>query len=450
MILKKLRNNHFLSFAGNVMMAALGMITYMLVAHNFKTKEELGYWFLFIFNTITLADVFRTGFLQNSLIKFYTGVSKDRAENIAGSAWYIGFWITMAACALNLVCYFLFYDTASEATRIMIQWFGITFLAMLPYSVALWILQAEGRFGILLILRAISQSLLPFFIVILIFTGHLTFRNCVYAHFLTCVITSIVSLTIGWDKIYTVKKRSKESVKELFHYGKFSVGTSIAAQLLKASDNYVINFMLMSNVAAAAVAVYSMAQQLMQVIEITIRSFTSTAMPMISAASNKGDDKEVVYVMKKFAGMMTLALIPICLVCFLGADILVTILGGKKYTGSEAALVFRIFMFIAILMPLDRFMGITLDMINKPRVNMIKVYIMLTVNVIADVVGLLIFHNIYGVALASIFTFSTGIVYGYWSLRKYLDFTIKDIFTLGYAELKELIGSLLRKKAGLE
>lgn len=448
MFLKKLRNNHILSFAGNIIMAGIGMLIYLLVAHNFKTREELGHWFMFIFNMITLADVFRTGFLQNSLIKFYTGVSKSRAANIAGSAWYIGFWITMAACAINLICYFLFYDTASEAEKIMIQWFGITFLVMLPYSVALWILQAEGRFGMLLVLRAITQGLLLIFIIILILTGHLTFRNGVYAHFAACVITSIVTLIVGWDKIRTVKLRTKESVKELFRYGKFSVGTSIAAQFLKASDTYVINFMLMGNVAAAAVAVYSMGQQLMQMIEITIRSFTSTAMPMISAASNKGDDKEVIYLMKKFAGMITLALLPICIVCFLGADILVAILGGKKYTGSEAALVFRIFMFIAILMPLDRFMGITLDMINKPRMNMIKVYIMLVVNVVADVIGLQVFHNIYGVALASIFTFITGIIYGYWALRKYLDFTIKDIFTLGYTELKELISTVLRKKAG--
>lgn len=448
MIFKKLRNNHFLSFAGNIIMAGIGMLIYMLVAHNFKTQEELGYWYLFIFTMITLADVFRTGFLQNSLIKFYTGVSQDRALNIAGSAWYIGFWITMAACALNLICYFIFYDKATEAVRIMIEWFGITFLVMLPFSVALWILQAEGRFGMLLILRAITQGLLLIFIIILILTGHLTFRNGVYAHFIACALTSLVTLIVGWDKIRTVKLRSKESINKLLHYGKFSVGTSIAAQLLKSSDTYVITFMLIGDDAAVAIAVYGMAQQLLQVIEITIRSFTSTAMPMISAASNQGDDKEVVYLMKKFAGMITLALLPICIVCFLGADILVAILGGKKYTGSEAALVFRIFMFISILMPLDRFMGITLDMINKPRMNMIKVYIMLVVNVIADVIGLLVFHNIYGVAIASTFTFATGIIYGYWGLRKYLDFTIKDIFTLGYAELKELIGTLLRKKAG--
>jgi O-antigen/teichoic acid export membrane protein len=447
MLLKKLRNNHFLSFAGNLVMMGIGICIYFLLAHNFNTKDEFGYWVFFIITAITLADVFRTGFLQNSLIKFYAGTEPGHAERVAGSAWYIGFWITMAVCALNLVCYFLFYDTASPADKIMIQWFGITFLVMLPFSVALWILQAEGRFGILLIVRAITQVLLLIFIIILILTDRLTFLNAVYAHFIACALTSLVTIFAGWDKIRTVRKRTMERTRELFHYGKFSVGTSIASQLLKSSDTFVINYMLVKQAAAAAVAVYSLPQQLMQVIEIPIRSFTATAMPMISAASNQGDEKEVVYLMKKFAGMLTLALLPVCIVGFLGAGILVDILGGKKYVGSEAAMVFRIFMCFAMLLPVDRFLGITLDMINKPRVNMVKVYVMLVVNVVADIAGLLIFHNIYGVALASILTFTTGTLYGYWALKKYLKFSMKDIFTLGYAELKDLIIVTLNKKS---
>lgn len=77
---------------------------------------------------------------------------------------------------------------------------------------------------------------------------------------------------------------------------------------------------------------------------------------------------------------------------------------------------------------------------------MFKVFIMLGVNVIADVAGLLIFHNIYGVALASILTFFTGTLYGYICLKRYLKFTMRDIFVLGYAELKDLISNTLNKK----
>jgi len=447
-ILKQLRNNHFLSFAGNMIMAVIGMLTILLLAHNFSTKEDVGNWVFFILNMVTLADVFRTGFLQNSLIKFYSGTAKERSDSISGAAWYIGFVITLAGCAINLLWYLwyvIFHPAVTPATLIMMHWFGVVFLAMLPYSVATWILQAEERFGMLLIVRGINQCLQLLFMVVLILTDRLTFLNAVYANFLTCVLTSAVTMIAGWDRLRTVGHRTKESIRELFHYGKFSVGTSIAAQFLKASDTYIINFMLPGAAAAAAVGMYGMAQQLMQVIEIFIRSFTATAMPMISAASNQGDNNKVVYLMKKFAGMITLALIPVCLVCFVGADVFMHILGGKKFIGSESVGVFRIFMFFAIMLPLDRFMGITLDMINKPRANMIKVYIMLAVNVIGDIAGLLIFKSIYGVAGASIITFIVGTLYGYWTLKKYLNFKIGDIFTLGYAELKMMISNIFKR-----
>lgn len=79
---------------------------------------------------------------------------------------------------------------------------------------------------------------------------------------------------------------------------------------------------------------------------------------------------------------------------------------------------------------------------------MIKVFLMLTVNVIGDFAGIFIFHSLYAVAVASIFTFFTGAVFGYWALKKNLQFKISDIFVLGYIELKELIGVVISKIKG--
>ncbi len=81
---------------------------------------------------------------------------------------------------------------------------------------------------------------------------------------------------------------------------------------------------------AASVAVYYMPQRLMEIIEMPIRSFTSTAMPLLSAAANQGDDEKVAYIMKKYAGMLILALLPVCIAGFLGAGLIIELVGGKK------------------------------------------------------------------------------------------------------------------------
>ena len=98
-----------------------------------------------------------------------------------------------------------------------------------------------------------------------------------------------------------------------------------------------------------------------------------------------------------------------------------------------------------MLLPIDRFFGITLDIINKPHLNMIKVFIMLAVNVTGDFLGIFIFHSLYSVAVASIFTFFSGAIFGYWALKKHLEFKMGDIFKLGYLELTELITNLYQK-----
>lgn len=76
---------------------------------------------------------------------------------------------------------------------------------------------------------------------------------------------------------------------------------------------------------------------------------------------------------------------------------------------------------------------------------MVKVILMLVVNIAGDFLGIYIFHNLYGVALSSIFTFLAGIIYGYWVLKRNLKFKIRDIFYLGIVETKLLIISFFSR-----
>jgi O-antigen/teichoic acid export membrane protein len=102
-------------------------------------------------------------------------------------------------------------------------------------------------------------------------------------------------------------------------------------------------------------------------------------------------------------------------------------------------------MCFAILLPVDRFFGISFDILGKPQKNMTKVFIMLAVNISCDFLGIYLFHNIYGIAIASIFTFVVGVGYGYWELTKLLDFNFIDIIKSGSAELKEILADLTKK-----
>ena len=125
-------------------------------------------------------------------------------------------------------------------------------------------------------------------------------------------------------------------------------------------------------------------------------------------------------------------------------------LGGAQY--AESAIVLRILAVYTAFLPLDRFSGVTLDIIGKPKFNFIKVLLMLLVNVVGDIIAIHYIGNIWAVAGVSILTFFTGVVFGNFILKKYLQHTVGEtlrtgvrqainIFNPVISKLKELRGS---------
>lgn len=427
---KYIHNKHFLSLAGNAVMAVISVLTIALLFRNLSPAEAGGY--AFFQAVIVLMDSVRTGFLQTALIKFYTGVEEKRAKEVLGSIWYLGILVTALTFVVTIPSLIFLPHIKDIGMRLMIQWFSLSFTLTLPIVIAHWILQSEGKFGKILFIRLLNQGSFILFILLLLGIGHLTLQNAIWANLVSCFITCVVIFFRKWAFLYTVVNRTKSGIREIYTFGKFSLGTTVSSSLLRSSDTFIINFVL----GPAAVAIYSVAQRLMEIIEIPLRSFMATGISALSAASNKNDKVEVGNIMKRYAGTLIFLIVPIAFGAVLFADVLVVTLGGAKYAGTEAANVFRIFMLFGILFPIERFQGITLDMLHKPHLNLIKVSCMLLVNVVGDFAGLFLFGNVYGVALASIPTFLGGMVFGYHALRRSIDYKLSDVFRVGYRECR--------------
>ncbi|RZK35563.1 MAG: lipopolysaccharide biosynthesis protein, partial [Hymenobacter sp.] len=395
-LLRQVGNKHFLSFAGNIIMSVLGMATVALLSWKISIAA-FGTWILFQ-GTLLFIDTFRSGFLTTAFIKFYAGASKERADDVIGSTWCVAVLITVALSLLNLPVIFLLDKVQDEGVRLLIRWFGVAFWLMLPYFMATCIAQGSQRFDRLLYLRFANQGIFITTIILLSITGRLALPWVLYAYLLSFALPSIWVLLNNWSGIRLFKKRTVATMKELYHFGKYSVGTTLSANLFRISDTWIINFLL----GPSALAIYNIGGRPMELVEIPLRSFAATGMPELSAAYNKGSKQEVVSIMKKYAGMLTWVLIPFGLIAVLFANVGIGIIGGTQYWGTEAgaqaANVFRLFMTFALLYPADRFMALTLDVIHQPKINFIKVLVMLAANIVFDFAGISIFKNVYGVA----------------------------------------------------
>ena len=441
-IVSKLKNKHFLSLVGNGSMSVLAMVTVGILLR-FMPKDDVGYWFFFQ-SVFVLLDTFRTGFLQVAMIKFYTGAEKIKADAVLGSVWFLSLIITSVLIVINISSIFFLPYIQDVGMVSVIKWFGITFLFTLPSAIASWILQSDQKFDKLLLLRIINQGAFILMVLLVIIFENLNLNLILIINALSSALVSFYCIAQGWTRLRTFGKRTKEATLELFHFGKYSVGTTISTNLLRSSDTFIIMFVL-GAAGPAAVAMYTIPMRLMEIIEIPLRAFLSTGMPSMSEAFNKGNRNEVVAIMQKYAGTLTIALFPVSMAAILLADVAITLLGGSQYSGSNAVSVYRIFMCFAMFFPIDRFLGVTLDIIHQPRINFYKVLVMLVTNVTFDFIGIHLFGNINGVAIATLFTFLSGVFFGYFYLKKYLNFTLFGFFTVGLREIKTMTRQFFSK-----
>ena len=436
-------NPQFLSLAGNLTVSVMSIISVSLLFRVLPV-QALGMW-VFFSSTVGLADSFRAGFLTTALVRACSGATPPRKAEVIASAWAIALAITAALGVLNVGAWLWFGSSGSEELVVVLRWFGLVLLVTLPYFMATCILQAEMRFDRILYVRLLSQGSFVLGVVGLLFLQEASLLHVVYCYVAASLLTSVATLVLGWAQLGQWPHRTKACVLELAHFGKYSVGSYVGTNLLRSSDTFLINFML----GPAALAVYNLAGRFVELIDIPLRSFMATAIPALSAAFNQNKLPEVLRLLRKNAGMLTWAFLPIIGGTILLADVPIYLIGGAKYQGSEAANLLRISMVVAILFPIDRFLGVTLDVVNQPRLNLIKVFLMLAVNVVGDLLALQLFHNIYGVALASLPTAITGFVFGYLQLKRFLPVSLKDIMTTGFTECRSLLQTLLAKLARL-
>ncbi|TKB99654.1 lipopolysaccharide biosynthesis protein [Pedobacter cryotolerans] len=442
----KLKNIHFLSLMGT---GGMSVLTFFFTAILYRSLniKEIGIWFFFQ-TSLSFLDTFRQGFLTTAFIKFYSGSTKERGKEVIGSTWIIASIITLVMVVINLpLLFFLNYFT-DESLNYFFKYFSLNLVCSLPMIIAMCITQSELRFDRLLYIKVVQVTLLIFVVLGLIFFKQNNLQNLMMANVFATATTSLFTIITGWSGIRMFFSKSKSCIKELFNFGKYTVGTSISSNLFGITDTFIINFML----GPSAIAVYNLGRRLMEVVEIPIRSFVATALPSLSKAYNDNDKSEVIKIMKKYIGIITIGLIPALIIAIIFVDFALGIIGGGQYQGTPegemAANVFRLSALFALLYPADRFMSVTLDAIHMPQINFMKVIVMLVLSIAADFVGIGIFGNVYGIVIASIVPTTVAILISKHYIQKdYLRFSLLNSYNSGFNELKLIWLNFFKKKS---
>jgi O-antigen/teichoic acid export membrane protein len=448
-ILKKLvREDNFLSLTGNVVIALLGISGFAFLARSLSL-EVFGEWVLFITGG-SFVEMFRFGITNTGLIRFLSGADESSRIKLIGSNALIGLGATILIAIILVFCNTFFNSAISNSGYyLFFKWYPLLAFLNLPWNTALVVLQADRKYGQILIVKVINSGL--FFLVILFnyFFVEMTLNNLVIALIVINGFTSFITIILGWDGTKHITKATSETNRTLLNFGKYTTFTLIGTNLLRSADTLIIS---LSPMGSAAVALYSIPLKLTELQQIPLRSFIATAFPKMSRASLHNQIDEVKSVFYTYSGALTYLFIAISLVTFVFAEFFVIVISGHQYlktdpvTGFNIVHIVRVFSIYGLLLPIDRMTGVGLDSINKPKLNAVKVFIMLLANVIGDFIAIFIFKSLIIVAVASIAFTIIGIWMGMYFLDKELSLTYKEIFSSGITFYKTMINKLTNNR----
>jgi O-antigen/teichoic acid export membrane protein len=279
------------------------------------------------------------------------------------------------------------------------------------------------------------------FVIFLVLNGlffHWGLMEIVYANLICNLIASLWTAIAKWDGMTYLGSATKSIQKELIDFGKFSMGTLVGSSLLKSADTFIIG--LSPIMGSTAVALYAIPLKLTDLLGIPLRSFTMTAYPRMAKRYKDDDMEGVRNTFYGYTGAVSLLFIPVAVLCFILAEPLVLFLGGSNYADSlpQLTLIFRIFTFYTLLLPIDRFSGVALDSINRPKVNLQKVIVMTIANVVIDLIAVFVFKSLEVVAIGTILFTIIGIGIGMRELKRELQINAAHIWTEGISVFKNL------------
>jgi len=186
--------------------------------------------------------------------------------------------------------------------------------------------------------------------------------------------------------------------------------------LLKSADTIIIG--LSPVMGATAAAIYAIPLKVIELLQLPVNGFVSTAIPKLSRSYINHRFEEFQKTLYTYTGAVLYSLVPIVFLLAIFSRQTLILLSGDQYTQFVPMMlpVMYLFLFYGLLLPVDRFTGIALDSAELPNLNAIKVQIMLAMNIIGDVIAVFVFESLVMVAMVTIVFTIAGILLGWYFL----------------------------------
>jgi O-antigen/teichoic acid export membrane protein len=207
--------------------------------------------------------------------------------------------------------------------------------------------------------------------------------------------------------IVLIGKANRSYLELLLKYGKNSLATLAGANLLRSSDQLLIGFFMGS----ASAGLYSIMIKILDIVDIPVRALLTTAFPVLSKSYSEKDQSRFENKFYESFKLSYLLSVPASLALLIFPDLIIQLLADDSF--QAAIPLVRIAGVIVLIGPLEKLLGLSLDSTNRPQLNARKVWLMVTLNIIGDLLAVAILSSVEGVAIVTIINLLLGITYSY-------------------------------------
>jgi len=398
------------SLLSNIVSAFANFFVFFVLVR-IVSPTVFGNWVLFL-TLAALTDMFRLGLTGTAAIRLLAE-KPDENKIIIGSSYYISFKITLIIAVISLpVALILMNFIGLNAYVLFLLYYPLLALANLPLNQALVNMQGYVNFKNVFFIRTIQGILTIISVLGCIFFISKSIHIIILAYTFAQLFTSLFVLIRQWDQLASIKHYSKNVVTEILTFGKYSTLGFVGSNLLRSADSIIIS--MAPTMGVTAIAIYAIPLKFVELVEIPLRSFNATALPRLTRALTDGN----AHFMKVLLGytLWTIILVlPAILLLAIFPSYLLQFLGGNNYLNVrelQIGITYVLCIYI-FLLPLDRYSGVALFALNKPKENVIKIFVMLFFNIIFDIIAVFVLKSLLWVAIASVIFTLVGIFLGW-------------------------------------
>jgi O-antigen/teichoic acid export membrane protein len=344
----------------------------------YYSLEDFGVWTLYVVVS-TAIEMSRSAFIQNAFVKFFNedGADKDglfSASLLLNLLSTIVFIIAIVALMPVMKWYW-----NSEAVLVLIAWYCVTSLVLVPFTQFNYLEQANHSFAGVFWATAIRQG--SFFLLVVVCFFYVPDLPLVFFAASQC-FCALLGMLVSW----ALARKHLPSryfvdwslVRRLFRFGKYILGTGITSTIGKNADQAILG-----GVDKSLTALYNSGVRVLNFVEVPVLSISSIVYPKIAEKAGKEGPAGAAVLYEKSVATILGLILPVVIFVVIFPEFVLMLTAGNKYV--EAATTLRILAASSIFLPFNVQIGSACEVINKPQISF---YINLVSNILNVIINI--------------------------------------------------------------